>query len=91
MDWQEIRKHYPQQWLLLEALQAHTEANKRILERLAVVNAYSGSAAALKEYSQMHRSTPERELYVFHTGRETLDVTERHGLGMRLEISTTNG
>ncbi len=27
MKWQEIRKHYPQQWLLVEAIKAHSEAN----------------------------------------------------------------
>jgi hypothetical protein len=27
MEWQEIRKHYPQQWLLVEAIKAYSEAN----------------------------------------------------------------
>ena len=33
MHWAEIRRHYPEQWLLLEALDAHTEGNQRILEQ----------------------------------------------------------
>ena len=32
MRWEEIRQHYPQQWLLVEALKAHSEDNKRVLE-----------------------------------------------------------
>ena len=83
MKWEEIRTHYPQRWLLVEAIKARSEANKRILEQLAVVGTFSDSGAALKSYQQLHHQAPERELYVFHTSRETLDVTERRWLGIR--------
>jgi hypothetical protein len=83
MKWQEIRTHYPQQWLLVEAIKAHSEASKRILEQLAVIGTFSDSATALKNYQQLHHEAPERELYIFHTSRETLDVTERRWLGIR--------
>ena len=83
MKWQEIRTHYPQQWLLVEAIKAHSEASKRILEQLAVVGTFSDSVTALRHYQQLHREAPERELYVFHTSRETLDVVERRWLGIR--------
>lgn len=83
MQWQEIRTHYPQQWLLLEAVKAHSEANRRILDKLAVVGTYPDSVAAMQEYAQFHREAPQRELYVFHTGRETLDIIERTWLGIR--------
>ena len=83
MQWQEIRKHHPQQWLLVEAIKAHSEVNKRIVEQLAVVSAFPDSVPALKAYEQLHHESPERELYVFHTSRETLDITERRWLGIR--------
>ena len=83
MEWQAIREHYPQQWLLVEAIKAHSEANRRVLEQLAVVGVFPDSATALKEYTQLHREAPERELYVFHTDRAQLDVTERQWLGIR--------
>jgi hypothetical protein len=83
MQWQEIRQHYPQQWLLLEAIQAHSEANKRILEQLAVIEAFPDSITAMKHYARLHHDAPTRELYVFHTGRETLEITERTWLGIR--------
>ena len=83
MQWQEIRSHYPEQWLLVEAIKAHSETDKRILEQLAVVSAYPDSATAMQGYSQLHREAPDRELYVFHTSRKTLDVAERKWLGIR--------
>ena len=78
MQWQEIREHYPRQWLLLEALEAHSEHEKRILDRLAVLGTYSDSPTALKVYAQVHREAPNKEYYVFHTSRENLNVGERH-------------
>jgi hypothetical protein len=83
MKWQEIRTHYPQQWLLFEAIKARSEDSKRILEQLAVIGTFSDSVTALKSYQQLHHEAPERELYVFHASRETLDVTERKWIGIR--------
>jgi hypothetical protein len=85
MKWQEIREHYPQRWILIEATKAHSEANKRVLEQLAVVAAFPDSVTAMRSYAQLHREAPERELYVFHTSRKTLDITERLWLGIRGE------
>lgn len=81
MEWQVIREHYPQQWLLLEAIKAHSQSNKRVLEQLAVVGVFPDSVSAMHEYAQLHRKAPECELYVFHTSRAELDVTERQWLG----------
>ena len=83
MNWQEIRNYYPRQWLLVEAIKAHSIANKRILEELAVIETFTDSATALQHYQQLHVEAPERELYVFHTSRKVLDVTERSWLGVR--------
>ncbi|MDH3604142.1 MAG: hypothetical protein OEU26_31425 [Candidatus Tectomicrobia bacterium] len=83
MVWQEIRQHYPQQWVLVEAIKAHSEANNRILEHLAVVDTFPDSVSAMQNYAQFHREAPQRELYVFHTSRERLDITERQWLGVR--------
>ncbi len=83
MKWEEIRTHYPQQWLLVEAIKARSEDSKRILEQLAVIGTFSDSVTALRSYQQLHHEAPERELYVFHASRETLDVTERKWIGIR--------
>jgi len=83
MEWQEIRLQFPQQWLLIEAIKAHSEANKRILEQLAVVGTFPDSVVAMKQYLELHREAPGRELYVFHTSRKTLDIIERQWLGIR--------
>lgn len=83
MRWEEVRIHYPDQWLLIEAVQAHSEANHRILDEIAVVNVFADSQEAMRSYAQLHHRSPEHELYVVHTARKTLDITERRWAGIR--------
>jgi hypothetical protein len=83
MQWEEIRLHYPHQWLLVEAIKAHSDAGKRIVDQMAVISTFQDSAVALQNYLRFHRESPERELYVLHTDREQLDIRERTWLGLR--------
>lgn len=83
MTWADIRRHYPHQWLVVEALQARSELGKRQLEELTVVNAFPNGEAALRAYLKLHRDAPERELYVLHSDREVLDIAERAWLSPR--------
>ncbi len=85
MTWSEIRSHYPHQWLLVEAIQAHSRsrAGKRIVEQLAVMQTFSDPLTAMESYKHLHRAHPGREWYVVHTDKEALDITERKWLGIR--------
>ena len=83
MVWQDIRTRYPHQWVLVEAMQAHSVNKKRLLEQLAVVDTFDDSVSAMQRYAQLHREAPQRELYVFHTSRATLDISQRQWYGVR--------
>ncbi len=83
MKWNEIRNQYPHQWLLLEAMEARTQANQRIVEQFSVINAYPDSDQAMESYSQLHQTSPNRELYVLHTDKENVEILERRWLGIR--------
>ena len=83
MKWQQIREQYPNQWLLIQAISAHTTADQRILNEIAVVDTFADSVPALQRYQTLHHEAPQRELYVFHTDRKDLNVTERRWLGVR--------
>ena len=48
MEWNEIRQTYPHRWLLVEALEAHSQSGKRILEDLAVVDTFPDGTAAMQ-------------------------------------------
>lgn len=83
MTWDEIRKAFPDRWLLVEALQAHSANRKRIVEKLAVLGSYDDWHPAWDEYRRLHRQQRDRELMVLHTDRERLDITESYWFGVR--------
>ncbi len=83
MRWPEVRKAYPEQWLVIEALEAHTEGEQRLLDRIAVVDVSSDGTGALESYRRLHQQYPQRELYYVHTDREQLDIRERQWVGIR--------
>jgi hypothetical protein len=88
MLWIEVRNAYPNQWLIIEALEAHTEDNRRLLDRIAVVETCADGAAALKSYRRLHQQYPIREFYFVHTSREQLEIIEREWTGIRRSYAT---
>lgn len=88
MQWSQIRMTYPDQWLVIEALEAHTTPEqKRELDQVAVVETCKDGASAMQSYQKYHRQHPMRELYFVHTSREALDIRVRKSLRIR----ATNG
>jgi hypothetical protein len=83
MNWQKIREHYPQQWILIEAIKARSEGGKRILEQISVINAFKDSLSAMNDYRKLKKEAPEREMFVLHTDRREPDISERRWLGIR--------
>lgn len=84
MVWSEIRKVYPNQWLVIEALEAHTTPKKqRELDRIAVIEQCADGSNALEVCHQLHKQHPLREFYFVHITREKLDIRERRWAGIR--------
>ncbi len=84
MQWSEVRKAYPNQWLIIEALQAHTTPdNRRLLNQIAIIERCTDGNVAMQGYRRFHQQYPTREFYFVHTNREELDIRERQWLGIR--------
>lgn len=83
MRWEEVRENYPSQWLIIEAIDARTEDKKRIIEEITVVDTFTDNNEALRKYIQLHKSHPNREMYVVHTSRPELDIEEIVWIGVR--------
>jgi hypothetical protein len=85
MIWSEVRQAYKNQWLIIEALEAHTTADtQRHLDRIAVIDCCADGDDATEKYHHLHQKYPTREFYFLHTSREQLDIRERQWLGIRL-------
>lgn len=87
MTWEDIKKAHPNQWLIIEAIEAHTEGEKRLLDNITVVETFQNdNNRAMLEYVKLHRRHRERELYVVHTSREELGILEQRRIGVRADI-----
>lgn len=83
MKWSNIRDIYPNCWVLVEALATHSNNHKRTIEEMSVVSEYDDPKHAWSSYKKLHLSEPNRELYVFYTGNEFIEVIEQPFTGIR--------
>lgn len=88
MTWNDVKKAYPDQWLIIEAIEAHTQVDKRILDNITVVDSFQNNNEALMGYVKLHRKNRERELYAVHTSRVELGIIEQRWIGVRADIWT---
>jgi hypothetical protein len=84
MIWEDVKKIYPSSWLVIEAIEAKTEGKNRIVQQLAVFDSFEEETSknALLKYLQLHKTCPERELYVVHSTRPQLDIKEQRWVGV---------
>jgi hypothetical protein len=83
MQWRDVRKLHPDQWLVIEALEAHSEDGHRVLDQIAVLEVCADGAAAHRRYRELHRAEQNRELYFAHTQNAELQIDERPWVGVR--------
>ena len=84
MQWVDIRNSYPDEWLVIEALQAHTTSDQcRKLDQIAIIEHCADGSTALQSYRRLHKEYPGREFYFVHTSREKLDIREQQWMGIR--------
>lgn len=69
--------------MIIEARVAHTEANRRHVDDMVVVETCPDSVAAFRRYRALHAAAPERELYFVSTERRELEIYERTWTGIR--------
>jgi hypothetical protein len=81
--WQSIRQQFPNKWVLLEARSAHSKENKRVIDDIGVLDAFGDGEEAMRRYLLLHKQDHNRELYVVHTDKESLDITEKRWVGIR--------
>lgn len=83
MKWTEVRAAYPDEWLVVEAIQFHEEGEVFVGDEITVVEKCADGAVAFDVYRRLHRQYPEREFVFVHTSRENLRIEERRWIGIR--------
>ncbi|MCL6446680.1 MAG: hypothetical protein K6U04_00780 [Armatimonadetes bacterium] len=76
MNWQEIRKLYPDQYVLVKILKSRTEGNREIIEDVALLRNITDPVEATRELTRSKGDT-----LVYHTGNEemVLEIRTRPG------------
>ncbi|WP_152400471.1 hypothetical protein [Paenibacillus cellulositrophicus] len=83
MKWSNVRNIYPNRWVLVEALATHSNNHQRTIEEMSIVSEYDDPKDAWASYKKLHLSEPTRELYIFYTGNEYIEVIEQSFTGIK--------
>lgn len=83
MTWEQIREKYPNQWVLMEALNAHTEGDRRVFEQLSVLDACTANSDVFPRYKALKQQFPQKEIIFYHASRPRMDVEVRYWAGAR--------
>jgi hypothetical protein len=89
MHWDDVRALHPDQWLVIEVLEAHSEDNRRSLDRFTVLELCADGGAAFQRYRELRRGQRSREFCFLHTSWEKLEFEERRQLSPRIYEDAT--
>ena len=85
MTWKDVKKVYPDQWVLLEVVEAHSEGEKRIDEHMNVIGSFADDGdKAFEKYIEMHKVRKEIEYYIYHTSNENLNIGIKKRFGVMI-------
>lgn len=85
MRWPEVCDTHPDPWLVIEVLDARSQmiGDRRIIDRVAVMDICVDGRATMKRYAELRRLHPHREFCFVHTSMTELKIEERLWLGIR--------
>jgi hypothetical protein len=86
VKWSEVRQHFPERCVLVEALKSETRGKERVIEEMSVIDDFENGNAAWKVYKKLHAENQTRELYIFHTKNEEISVIEQPYIGVRRKV-----
>lgn len=86
MKWSEVRHHFPERVVLVEAIKSETRGNERVIEQMSVIDDFENGNAAWRVYKKLHAENQDRELYIFHTNNEEIKVVEQQYIGVRRRV-----
>lgn len=78
MQWEEVRRTYPDQYVKLQILAAHTEGNTKFIDEVTLIRAIQDPKEATKELLQSKDG-----VIVSHTANDELKVEIRTLRGLR--------
>lgn len=78
MKWEEVRKLYPERYVLLQVLEGHVEGDKKYIEDVAIIRAIDDSKEATRELVNAKPGT-----LVYHTSKDKIEILIRKSVGFQ--------
>ena len=78
MKWEEVRKIYPDKYVLLQVLESHIDGEKKYIDDVAIIRAIDDSKEATHELVNAKPGT-----IVYHTANDRIEVLIRKSVGLR--------
>lgn len=82
MRWLEVQERFPNEWVVLEVIKAHSKNGQRFIEEVVVVDRFEKSIEVMHRYDELRKEQSHREYCFFHTSRLNLVARERY-IGIR--------
>ncbi len=84
MQWNEVRKLYPNRFVKLQILKSRIENEVRFVDDMAVIQVFENEKEATRE---LVRS--KDDMLVYHTGKEKIEIQIKHLFGFRGQYDKT--
>jgi hypothetical protein len=78
MNWEEVRKVYPDKFVKLQVLRDHIENEIRYIDDVAIIRAFEDDQEATRELVRA-----KNDIVVYHTGKEKIEIPIKRIFGFR--------
>jgi hypothetical protein len=78
MKWDEVKKIYPDKYVLLQVLESHIDGDKKYIDDVAIIRSLNDSREATHELVNAKPGT-----LVYHTSKDKIEVLIRKNIGFR--------
>lgn len=78
MKWEEVRKIYPERYVLLQVLASHVDNEKKYVDDVAIIRTIEDPKEATRELVSAKPGT-----LVYHTSKEKIEILIRKRVGFR--------
>jgi hypothetical protein len=78
MKWEEVKKIYPDKYVLLQVLESHIDGDRKYIDDVAIIRSLDDSKEATRELVNAKPGT-----LVYHTSKDKIEVLIRENIGFR--------
>lgn len=83
MKWIDIRKAYPDKWVVVEGLKTRMQGDTKYFDKVSIMESFDDGTKAMKLCNRLHKEYPRRDFHFIHTSYEKLKIPLKRWIGIR--------